>query len=155
MAAEIELTPQELYDNYEYKVATKALKREFPWIMGTRTDEDKINNYNLIFLDIFFDPFMVAEEFGWNIARWTWTYINEGREYFSPYLSTAFDVSYREAQDLMDEIEEMMKGIHKSPALPEDLKLPGSRRFAVGSWIIPAHFKDTHGIPPPTPEDIT
>lgn len=152
MPAEIKMTPQELYDNYEYKIVTKALKREFPWILSTMIDEDKLNNYNLIFLEMFFNPFVVAEEYGWELARWTWTYIKEGRQYSSPYLSTAFDIPYTEAQDLMDNIEDMMKGIHKSPALPQDLKLPGDRRFAVGSWIIPAHFKDTHGIPePPTP----
>ena len=156
MAVSDSITPQELYNNYEYKVTVKALKREYPWIINVGVDESKINEYNLIFIDVYYDPFTVEDEYGWSISRWTKNAIDDGMEYYSPYLSTAFDVSYETAKDITDDIDEMMKGINKSPAMPYDLKLPGTRKLAIGRWIIPAHFKDTHGIPPPTtPEDIT
>lgn len=147
MAVSDPMTPQELYDNYEYKVTVKALKREYPWIINVGVDESKINEYNLIFIDAYYDPFTVEDEYGWSISRWTINYIEEGREYYSPYLSTAFDVSYKTARDITDDIDEMMKGINKSPAMPYDLKLPGTRKLAIGRWIIPAGFKDTHTIP--------
>jgi len=147
MAVSDSITPQELYDNYEYKVTVKALKREYPWIINVGVDENKINEYNLIFIDVYYDPFTVEDEYGWSISRWTKSAIDDGMEYYSPYLSTAFDVSYETARDITDDIDEMMKGIHKSPALPQDLKLPGSRRFAIGRWVVPAGFKDTHTIP--------
>ena len=155
MAAKVSLTPQELYDNYEYKVTVKALKREYPWILNIGLEEDKLNDYNLIFIDVYYDPYKIKEEFGWDLARWVISDIENGREFSAPYLSTGFECTYEDAREVQDEVDDTMKAIHKSPAMPQDLKLPGDRRITVGRWIVPAHFKDHHGIPEPNPEDIT
>jgi hypothetical protein len=155
MAAKVSLTPQELYNNYEYKVSVKALIREYDWIMDIRLEEDKLNDYNLIFIDAIYNPYLVKEQYKWDLQRWVERDIEEGNEYESPYLSTAFKCPFEVAREVTDEIEETLRGIHKSPALPEDLKLPSERRLSIGRWVVPANFKDHHGIPEPNPEDIT
>jgi len=147
MAVSDPMTPQELYDNYEYKVTAKALKREYPWILDVGVEEDRINEYNLIFIDIYYDPYMLEDEYGWGLANWLITSIEDGREYNSPYLSTGFKCTYEDAREVADEIYETIKDIHNSPAMPYDLKLPGTRKLAIGRWVVPANYKDTHGIP--------
>jgi hypothetical protein len=147
MAVSDPMTPQELYDNYEYKVTAKALKREYPWILDVGVEEDRINEYNLIFIDIYYDPYMLEDEYGWGLANWLISSIEDGREYNSPYLSTAFKTTYEDAREVADEIDETIKDIHNSPAMPYDLKLPGTRKLAIGRWVVPAGYKDTHGIP--------
>jgi hypothetical protein len=147
------MTPQELYDNYEYKVTAKVLKREYPWILNVGLEENRINEYNLIFIDVYFDPFMVRDEYGWGLASWLQSAIQDGREYTSPYLSTGFKCTYEEGKEVSREIEDTIKDIHKSPALPYDLKLPGTRQLAVGRWLVPAHYKEHYGIPEANPED--
>jgi len=147
MAVSDPLTPQELYDNYEYKVTAKALKREYPWIINVGVEEDRINEYNLIFIDVYYDPYMLEDEYGWGLANWLIRSIEDGREYNSPYLSTAFKCTYEDAREVQDEIGETIKDIHNSPAMPYDLKLPGTRKLAIGRWVVPANYKDTHTIP--------
>ena len=147
MAVSDPMTPQELYNNYEYKVTAKALKREYPWILDVGVEEDRINEYNLIFIDVYFDPFLIEDEYGWGLASWLVSSIEHGREYNSPYLSTGFKCTYEDAKEVTNEIEDTIKGIHKSAAMPYDLKLPGTRRLSIGRWIVPAGYKDTHTIP--------
>lgn len=147
MAVSDPLTPQELYDNYEYKVTAKALKREYPWIINVGVEEDRINEYNLIFIDVYYDPYMLEDEYGWGLANWLIGSIEDGREYNSPYLSTGFKCTYEDAREVADEIYETIKDIHNSPAMPYDLKLPGTRKLAIGRWVVPANYKDTHTIP--------
>jgi hypothetical protein len=147
MAVSDPLTPQELYDNYEYKVTAKALKREYPWIINVGVEEDRINEYNLIFIDVYYDPYMLEDEYGWGLANWLIRSIEDGREYNSPYLSTGFKCTYEDAREVADEIGETIKDIHNSPAMPYDLKLPGTRKLAIGRWVVPANYKDTHTIP--------
>ena len=147
MAVSDPLTPQELYDNYEYKVTAKALKREYPWILDVGVEEDRINEYNLIFIDVYYDPYMLEDKYGCGLANWLIRSIEDGREYNSPYLSTAFKCTYEDAREVQDEIGETIKDIHNSPAMPYDLKLPGTRKLAIGRWVVPANYKDTHTIP--------
>jgi hypothetical protein len=147
MAVSDPMTPQELYNNYEYKVTAKALKREYPLILNVGVEEDRINEYNLIFIDVYFDPYLVEDEYDWGLASWLVRSIEDGREYNSPYLSTGFKCTFEDAREVADEIEDTIKGIHKSAAMPYDLKLPGTRRLSIGRWIVPANYKDTHTIP--------
>ena len=129
------MTYEQLIDNYEYKIAKKMLLREYSWIKDVVIREDEINKYNLIFLDITIDPYELGRQEDWTVTRYLERSINEQGEYWSPYLSMFYkDVSWEDAKPLQDGINKSLESIHTSPALPIDLRLPGTRKFQVGSW---------------------
>ena len=129
------MTYEQLIDNYEYKIAKKMLLREYPWIKDVVIRKDEINKWNLIFLDVTIDPYELGRQEDWTVARYLDRSIREVGEYWSPYLSTFYkDVMWEDARPLQDSINKSLESIHTSPALPEELRLPGTRKFQVGSW---------------------
>ena len=129
------MTYEQLIDNYEYKIAKKMLLREYPWIKDVVIREDEINKYNLIFLDITIDPYELGRQEDWTVSKYLDRSIRDNDEYWSPYLSMFYkDVSWEDAKPLQDGINKSLESIHTSPALPTDLRLPGTRKFQVGSW---------------------
>lgn len=141
MAAKVNITREELENNYEYKVVKRMIMKEFPWVIDVipPTDE-KINNYNLIFLDLVIDPFKLQEETEWPLLYYVIKSTIWGRDnysYTSPYLSAIYDITYEEGNDIHNEIESLMSQVSKSQAVPQDLKIKGERSFAVGSYLIP------------------
>jgi len=141
------LTPEQLENSYEYKVVKRMLKKEYPWIIDIiPPSEDKLNEYNLIFLDLVINPYMLQKEMDWPIIYWVMHNLKNFGRYESSYLSVIFDIAYRESEDLVDDMMALAKGVKKSPALPQDLKLPESRNFAVGNFIVTSEV--------PIPDDV-
>jgi hypothetical protein len=134
--ADYPMTYEQLMDNYEFKIAKKMLKREYPWIKDVVIkDNDEINKYNLIFLDVIIDPYELGRQEDWTVTSYLSRTINDVGEYWSPYLSSFFkDVLWEDARPLQDDINKALTSIHTSPALPIDLRLPGTRKFQIGSW---------------------
>jgi len=135
--ADYPMTYEQIIDNYEYKVVKRLLKKEYPWIKDVvvKDDNDEINKYNLIFLDVTIDPYELGRQEDWTVARYVGINIKDNGEYWSPYLSTFYkDTTWEEARPLQDGINKSLASIHTSPALPTDLRLPGTRKFQVGSW---------------------
>ena len=129
------MTYEQLIDNYEYKIAKKMLLREHSWIKDVNIKVDEINKWNLIFLEITIDPYELGRQEGWTVARYVGINIKDNGEYWSPYLSTFYkDTTWEEARPLQDSVNKSLESIHTSPALPTDLRLPGTRKFQVGSW---------------------
>jgi len=117
-----QLTLDELYDNYQYKVVKKALMREYPWIKDVWVKEDEINKYSLIFLNIEIDPVMLGEERGWTLTPWVLNAYKNGKNYNGMYISLFFENVDREDT----------RAVGKSPAFPKDLLLQGGRTFTIG-----------------------
>ena len=137
MASDNPITYDELLDNYEFKVGKRILTREYPWIKDVyMRNPDDVNKYNLIFMDIIFDPFQLAEQEGWRMASYVVRSIERGDEFWSPYLSTFYSSNADDARDLVQEIDKVLIGVHKSPAIPQDLKLPDTRKLNVGSFHV-------------------
>ena len=133
--ADYPMTYEQLIDNYEFKIAKKMLLREYPWIKDVVIREDEINKWNLIFLDVTIDPYELGRQEDWTVTRYLDRSINDLGEYWSPYLSSFFrDVKWEDARPLQDSINKQLESIHTSPALPIELRLPGTRKFQVGSW---------------------
>lgn len=133
--ADYPMTYEELKDNYEYKIAKKMLLREYPWIKELVIREDEINKWNLIFLDIIIDPYELGRQKNWTPAKYLERMIKDNGEYWSPYLSTFYkDASFEDTRLLQKDIDKSLESIHSSPALPTELRLPGTRKFQVGSW---------------------
>ena len=150
MANHINITPEELYDNYEYKVTVKALKREFPFIKDVRIDEDKINQYGLIFLNIVIDPFEMAQTYGYNVSNWVKNELRRGEIHSSITPSAFFNESYHEVVKVGDMIDDLMRSIHNSNAIPDTMKLPRGRQLDFTSFIVDPAISP---IPVETPED--
>jgi hypothetical protein len=131
------MTPEELRNNYEYKVVRRGLMKEFPWITDVFFNEEDINEYNIIFLEIVIDLNKMEEYFGWGIAPYLKHRIERGEKYRAIFPSLLLNVSYEEGKSkVTDLIENMIDAIHKSPALPDELKLPYGRMFRVSAYII-------------------
>lgn len=137
MSVKYPMTPDELRNNYEFKVVRRAIMKEFPYVLGVGFIEHEINNYNLIFLEIVVDPIKMGEVYGWGLNPWIEKIIDSGQRYRATYPSLIFNASYGEARDKVNEpIMDLIEGIHRSPALPNDLKLPQGRTFYIGSFTV-------------------
>jgi hypothetical protein len=137
------ITPEQLENNYEYKVVKRMIKKEYPWVIDIiPPSEDKLNEYNLIFIDLVIDPYKLQQEKGWELVYYIPRYIKTMGRYYSAYLSTIFNVPYAEGQEIPNEIERMVRNIKWSPALPQDLKLPKNRNISVGGFIVPSSISD-------------
>ena len=137
MASENPMTYDELLDNYEFKVGKRILTREYPWIKDVyMRNPDDVNKYNLIFMDIMFDPFQLAEQEGWRMASYVVRSIERGDDFWSPYLSTFYSSHSDDARALVQKIDKSLEDLHKSPAIPQDLKLPATRKLNVGSFHV-------------------
>jgi hypothetical protein len=137
------MTPEQLENNYEFKVVKRALMKEFPWIKDVVFRDDELNTYNLIFLNFVVDPVEMSQPFGWSMMPWVQRAYESGLRYKGNYVSMLFDVEHDEGKRaLSDHMESTMIQVHESPALPEDLRLPKGRSFAIGSFIINPEGKD-------------
>lgn len=123
------MTHEEINELYHFTVLKKVLMRTYPWIKDVKLPED-INKYSLIFLDVIFDPWELAKEKDWTVKF----YVRVSPIEWSPYLSTFFTQS-QEVREFMQVIGNVIDKVQKSPAIPQDMKLPKSRKFEVGTWI--------------------
>jgi hypothetical protein len=128
------LTREELYNNYEFRVVKKILKDTYPWIKDVIVeDPNKINQYNLLFVDIMIDPYELAQQTDEPVAKYIGS--TAFANYFSsPYLSTFFTSDLKTYSKIQDEIDQTLTSIHSSSALPSHLKLPKSRKLMAGSF---------------------
>ena len=137
MSVRNQMTPEELRNNYEYKVVRRGLMKEFPYILDVGFIDNEINDYNIIFLEIVIDPVKMGESYGWGLNPWIEKIIDSGQRYRATYPSLIFNISYTIGRDEVNEpIMDLIEGIHKSPALPNDLRLPQGRTFNVGAFIV-------------------
>jgi len=138
MAVVIEspMTPEQLENNYEYKVMKRALMKEYPWIKGVTFNPDELEKYNLIFLDLIVDPIQMGEYYGYEFNPWIVGRLNRGEYYSGNFPSLIFDIKYEQAKsEVSNPIDNTLTQIHNSPALPEDMRLPKGRSFQVGAYI--------------------
>ena len=138
------LTVDELYNNYEYKVTKRVILNDFPWIKNMTFDGGNINEYNLIFITLHMDPFELSDMTGFGVYKWALKDIEEGHTFSTSYLSSMMNITYEQAKPTTEKIDETFKSVHKSQAIPQDLKLPYDRRLAVGD------FKTLKGLTIPT-----
>lgn len=145
MAARYPISYEDLMNNYEFKIMRKALMREFPWIKDVIViNPDGINDYNILFVDLLINPIMLQKEVHWPIMWYVPYTLERDGEIVGPFLSAFFKVDYHDAKYIVEDIEKLMESVHKSPALPNDLKIPHDRRFGIGVWKV---TKDTMVTP--------
>ena len=146
MANHIHISPEELYSNYEYKVTVKALKREFPFIKDVRIDEDNINRYGLIFIEIYIDPYQMAKIYNLTPSEFIMSSIMKGEDYFNGPVITP-SIYFKEEQPVVKPITEaidtLIDDVHKSNAIPSTMKMFHGRKLAVGGYkVIPEYVSE-------------
>ena len=121
--AEVESSPM-------FKIIKRAIMRKYPWIKDMYVgNEDDINKYSsMLFLDADVDAQQLADEKGWTMEQWTAPDIQRRvykKDHFDTvYLSIFFTKPFdEEARQLQNQIEEEMKRIQKSDAIPSDIKI--------------------------------
>jgi len=139
MANHIHISPEELYSNYEYKVTVKALKREFPFIKDVRIDEDNINRYGLIFIEIYIDPYQMAKIYNLTPSEFIMSSIMKGEDYFNGPVITP-SIYFKEEQPVVKPITEaidtLINEVHDSKAIPSTMKMFHGRKIAVGGYVV-------------------
>jgi hypothetical protein len=139
MANHINITPEQLYDNYEYKVTVKALKREFPFIKDVRIDEEHINRYGLIFIEIYIDPYQMAKTYNLTPSPYIISSIMKGEDYFNGPVVTPsiyFKEGYSEMSPITNAIDRLIDEVHDSNAIPMTMKMYHGRKLAVGGYVV-------------------
>ena len=130
------MTREQLENNYEYKVTKKALMREFPFIKDVYVkDDNDVDKWRAItYLDVIIDPFVFAHQYGFRVWGPIINALRRGESYMSPYLSLFIGDDDRTelAYPVNKAMEELMDGIHRSPAIPHELKL--GKQLKLGSF---------------------
>jgi hypothetical protein len=130
------MTREQLENNYEYKVTKKALMREFPFIKDVYVkDDNDIDKWkSTVYLDLIIDPFAFAHQYGFRVWGPIINALKRGEDYMSPYLSLFIGDGDRVelASPVNKAMEELMDGVHKSPAIPHELKL--GKKLNLGSF---------------------
>ena len=129
------MTAQELNDNYEYKITKRALIKEFPFIKDVSVKEEAINKWSRsIYIDLIIDPFAFAQQYGFRVWGPIINDLKRGENYRSPYISIFIGNSDRVelASPINKAMDELMYGIHKSPAIPHELKL--GKELVIGTF---------------------
>jgi hypothetical protein len=130
------MTREELENNYEYKVIKRALMREFPFVKDVLVKDDEgINKWKAtIYIDLIIDPFALAHQYGFRVWGAIIHALKRGEDYWSPYLSLFIggDNRIEDVAPIVKAMEELIDGIHRSPAIPQELKL--GKRLTFGTF---------------------
>jgi hypothetical protein len=137
MPATVPLTPEQVRNSYEFKVIKRMLKDEYDFVLDVDFNDDKLNEYNLIFLDLTIDPFKLAEYFDAEPYHGLFHALMYTDQFSSPFLRTLL-TGAREgiSTEFDNETKDLIDGIRDSKAIPRDKKLPEQRAFRVGSYTV-------------------
>jgi hypothetical protein len=143
--AEVESSPM-------FKIIKKAIMRKYPWIKDIYAgDEEDMKKYSsMLFLDADIDAQQLADENEWTLEQWVNPDLQRriyNRDHFNTvYLSVLFTKpSDEEARQLQNDIDDEMKRIQKSNAIPSDIK--------IGKTLGLSNFR--YNFPPPQPDNTT
>ena len=137
------MTKEELYDNYEFKVTARALKREFPFITDVYVnDDEEVNKYNrMIFFQVDINPYLLSQQYGLPLSNYVDKQLRSGKDYWGPYISFFLKGGVEAASPVNRAIDELIYSIHRSTAIPQELKL--DKELAVSG------FHGSHKTVPP------
>jgi hypothetical protein len=129
-------TPEELYDNYTFKLIKRALMREFPYIKNVFVGDFDLGKYNTIFLNFEFDPKIWEETYKDKFQGWLKGAMDDGKYVDLSYPITASNMTYDEYQPIRKSIEKVMSDVANTDAVPRELKIQGNRPVAIGTWHV-------------------
>jgi len=130
------LTPEEFYDSYELSISKRLLRQKFPWVQDlTISNLHDLNEYGLIFMDVDVDGEKFLENHPEaNLYPYYHAYISRNEIPRHTFLNIFFDDV--DTKDIENDIDNIFKKVHKSPAIPDELKLPSDRRLAISGFRV-------------------
>ena len=130
------LTKEEVLDSYEFSIAKRLLRQKFPWVQDIHISErNDINQYGLIFTDIDVDGEKFLQDHPEaSIYPFQYNYFRDGQIPNHSFLNIFFNDI--DARDIENDIDNIFKKVHKSPAIPDELKLPSDRRLSISGFRI-------------------
>jgi hypothetical protein len=139
------MTPEIIYDTYEYKIVKKVLKKKYPWIIDLNVNKNDLLRFSTIYVAVIINPYILQQETGWEFIRGADLWLQDQSTYGG--LSSMYQITSEEGVRMRHEIQNTMNAIHKSGALPDELKVPSRYRhgWAIEDFIFPSHKK----VPPP------
>lgn len=125
------MTVDQVKDSYMFRIIKRALMKKYPWIKDVEVDEEDFENYkHNIFINVFVDPSILADENDWTVASWVEPGYDAGST-LGMFFRDRGSFSY-----INDEVNDFLYNVTNSPAIPEDLRLPSQRNtFAISSFI--------------------
>ena len=129
-------TPEELYDNYTFKLIKRALMREFPYIKNVFVGDFDLGKYNTIFLNFEFDPAIWEQMYDDEFQGWLKKEMDKGKYVDVAFPMTASYMTYEEYQPIKKSIEKVMSEVVNTDAVPRELKIQGNRPVAIGTWHV-------------------
>lgn len=133
---ESEYTPDELRNNYEFKIVKRALMREFPWIKDVIINEPEINRFSIIFIELAIDHELFSQTYDSELTSWVKTAIKQDKKYRGMYPRTILATNEITQSEISDSVEDIIDAIHNSPALPQELRLKDGRKLLIGAYIV-------------------
>lgn len=119
----MDLTLEQLYNNYQFKLIKRTLMREYPWVVDVRaTEEDLIKYKSIVFVNIVFDGPRFEKDTGLKLASWAYEpWASNNVLYLSTFIKNDQE---REAKDLQREMQNLVTTIAHSTVIPNELRLP-------------------------------
>ena len=115
------MTEQEVMNSLEFKLTTKILKNEFPFIKGMDLDGDPNQYQNSIYVRILLDPIEMSEYY--DIPLRNWSSIKKSG-WSTTYLKIFVEPEYQDIlSGVSDEIDDLLMQATKSNAVPQGMKL--------------------------------
>jgi hypothetical protein len=115
------MTEQEVMNSLEFKLTTKILKNEFPFIKGMDLDGDPNQYQHSIYVRILLDPVEMSEYY--DIPLRNWSNLKKSG-WNTSYLKIYVEPEYQDIlSGVSDEIDELLMQATKSGAVPSNMKL--------------------------------
>ena len=134
------MTKQQVEDTYEFKLAKKILKREYPFILDLQMDTEPTKYNAIIFVDAIIDVNKLSDMLNLPVDKNVDIMLKQFGQYNAVYLHHLLDyeteANKEKIKDLEKSVNQTLEALHKSKAIPEKLKLP--KVLAVPSFkVIP------------------
>ena len=129
----INMTREEIENNYMFRVTKRVLKKEYPFILDMKLTDNWDDYKSLYFVELYIDPNKLMETLNIPPTQSNMKYINAWGG--APYITMLFP-SRLNVNDVINNlgksVENTIKRVDSSNAIPDDMKLP--RPIAVSQW---------------------
>ena len=136
------LTREQILNLVEFKAISRILKQRFPFIKKVVVPDSTDGFISLQFIDVYVNPYEMAEYFDKELESYVISAMKNGSGFSSVFLPVFFkDSKSEDFINFDEELKSLFRDIHSSPALPPDVKLPGTQRFDISEFIVDPNTK--------------
>jgi hypothetical protein len=132
----IVMTTDEFKNLYEFKLIKKSIMREFPFVKDIIVKDEDINKWSYnSYVEFVIDPYILSNIYNIKV----WDIATKSLKRGEPFLGTSLSLFFiggddsNVANNIHKDMETLMDSIHKSPAIPQELKF--NKKIFIGSYI--------------------